>query len=142
MNTGSIVDTDGPAAHSIAVHSHAAVVAAARVDGEGLANMLACCSVAARTCVVSFKGPSGIVHSVEVSADSLYEAAAIGLSMLRQDGWVDQVAPGIELDVQVRAPVTTHTVTVAQISRWCDSVTVSPEEVLKRKRVRELLTPR
>src|SRR3954463_8511583 len=64
-----------------------------RVNGEGLANVLACCSVASPTCVVSFKSPSGIVHSVDVSADSLYEAAAIGLSMLRQDGWVDQVLP-------------------------------------------------
>jgi hypothetical protein len=103
--------------------------------------VLACCSVAVRTCVVSFRSPSGVIHSVEVTADSLYEAAAIGLSMLRQDGWVAQVAPGMQLDVQVRTPVTTHKVTVAQIRRWCDGVTVSPEEVLKRKRVRELLSP-
>jgi hypothetical protein len=96
--------------------------------------------VAVRTCVVSFKSPSGVIHSVEVSADSLYEAAAIGLSMLRQDRWVDEIAPGIQLDVQVRAPATTHKVTVAQIRRWCEGVTVGAEEVLKRKRVRELLT--
>jgi hypothetical protein len=90
--------------------------------------------------VVSFKSAGGITHAVDVTADSLYEAAAIGLSMLRQDGWVAQVAPGTQLTVQVREPVTIHQVTVAQITRWCDGVTVSPDEVLKRKRVKELLS--
>jgi hypothetical protein len=76
---------------------------------------------------------------VEVTADSLYEAAALGLSVLRQSGWVAQIAPGTQLEVQVREPATRHTISIAQILRWCDGVTVSPEEVLKRKRVRELL---
>jgi hypothetical protein len=81
----------------------------------------------------------GVAHSVEVTAGSLYEAAALGLSLLRHDGSVAQIAPGTKLDVQVREPATTHTVSVAQIRRWCDGVTVSPDEVLKRKRVRERL---
>jgi hypothetical protein len=89
--------------------------------------------------VVSFRSAGGITHSVDVTAESLYEAAAMGLAMLRQDGWVAQVAPGTQLTVHVREPVTTHEVTVAQIARWCDGVTVSPDEVLKRKRVKELL---
>jgi hypothetical protein len=45
-------------------------------------------------CSVSFIGLSGISHSVEVTAESLYEAAVIGLNLLRQDGWADAVAPG------------------------------------------------
>jgi hypothetical protein len=95
--------------------------------------------VPVRTCVVSFRSVVGVVHSVEVTADSLYEAAALGLSVLQQNGWVAQIAPGTQLEVQVREPATTHTVSIAQIRRWCDGVTVSPDEVLKRKRVRELL---
>ncbi len=90
-------------------------------------------------CVVSFRSVAGVVHSVEVTAGSLYEAAALGLSLLRQDGWVDPAAQGTKLEVQVREPATTHTLSVAQIRRWCDSVTASPDDVLKRKRVRELL---
>ena len=44
------------------------------------------------------------------------------------------IGPGTELEVRVRVPQTTHTVTVSQIQRWCDCVAVSPDEVLKLKR--------
>ena len=66
--------------------------------------------MATKTCTVSFTGPSGVCHSVEVSADSLYEAAIVGFSLLKQDGWVDPVAPGTRLEIQVRHPATTHSV--------------------------------
>ena len=59
--------------------------------------------MATKTCTVSFTGPSGVCHSVEVSADSLYEAAIVGFSLLKQDGWVDPVAPGTRLEIQVQA---------------------------------------
>jgi hypothetical protein len=84
-------------------------------------------------------GPTGIRHSVEVTAETLYEAAALGLSLLRKADWGDVVGTGTMLEVQVREPATTHTVTVQQIQRWCDGVAVSPEEVLKRRKVKELL---
>jgi hypothetical protein len=41
-------------------------------------------AVALRTCTVSFADPSGIRHSVEVMAESIYEAAALGVSALRE----------------------------------------------------------
>jgi hypothetical protein len=63
----------------------------------------------------------------------------MGLSRLRQDGWVDSIAPGTQLEVQVREAPTRHCVSVVQIRRWCDGVAVSPDEVLKRKKVKELL---
>lgn len=74
-----------------------------------------------------------------MTAETLYEAAALALAAFRQSEWADQIAPGTELEVTVKAPQTTHAVTVAQIKRWCDGVAVSPDEVLKRKRVKELL---
>ena len=54
-------------------------------------------AVALRTCTVSFSGPSGIRHSVDVTAESVYEAAAWGVSALRKSGWADAVALGTEL---------------------------------------------
>src|SRR5262249_48818486 len=36
-------------------------------------------------CLVSFVGPTGVRHSVEVSAESLYEAGALGVAALRAD---------------------------------------------------------
>jgi hypothetical protein len=61
-------------------------------------------AVALRTCTVSFMGPSGVRHSVEVTAESVYEAAALGVSALRNSGWADAIAPGTELEIQVREP--------------------------------------
>jgi hypothetical protein len=40
---------------------------------------------------------------------------------------------------QSREPATTHTVSLSQIRRWCDGVAVSPDEMLKRKRVKDLI---
>ena len=96
-------------------------------------------AVAVRACVVSIKDVRGVQHSVEVTGETLYEAAANGLSMLRQDEWAAVIGPGTELEVRVKAPETTHRVTVSQIQRWCDGVAVSPDEVLKRRKVKALL---
>jgi len=38
-----------------------------------------------------------------------------------------------------RPPTTTHTVSLAQIRRWCNGIAVSPDAVLKRKRVKALI---
>jgi hypothetical protein len=59
--------------------------------------------------------------------------------MLRKADWIEPIAGGTSIEVQVREPVTIHHVTVAQIRRWCAGVAVSPSEVLKRRRVKELL---
>jgi hypothetical protein len=40
---------------------------------------------------------------------------------------------------EVREPATTHYVTVAQLRRWVDGVAVSPDETLKKRKLREFL---
>ena len=67
-----------------------------------------------------------------MTAESVYEAAALGLSRLRRDEWADQIALGTPIEITVREPATTHNVTVAQIRRWCDGVATSPDELQKR----------
>jgi hypothetical protein len=76
---------------------------------------------------------------VSVTAESLYEAAALGLSLLRRDGWVDQIALGTELEVKVTEPVITHRETLLQIRRWCDGIAVSPDETLKKNKLKALI---
>jgi hypothetical protein len=83
-------------------------------------------------------GPSGVRHSVEVIAESIYEAAALGVSALKNGGWADATAPA-ELEVQIREPATCHRLTVQQIPRWCDGVAASPDETLKKRRLKQLL---
>jgi hypothetical protein len=101
--------------------------------------MLSC--AVARTCSVAFVGPTGVRHSVEVVAETLFEAAGLAVSVFRQSGWTDNLALGTHLEVQVREPATTHTVTLAQVQSWCDGVAISPDEVLRRKKVKELIQP-
>ena len=72
-------------------------------------------------------------------AETLFEAAAVGLAELRKGDWTDSVAPGTELEVRVKSPETRHIVTLSQLERWCDGVAVSPAEVLKRKKLKQLL---
>jgi hypothetical protein len=74
-----------------------------------------------------------------VTAESIYEAAALGVSALKSDGWADASAPGTELETQLREPATCHRVPVQQIRRWCEGVAVSPEETLKKRRLKQLL---
>jgi hypothetical protein len=116
-------------------------------DGRGFCRRLDACPCVrrslpdnGRSLLIGLNGPtSGVRHSVDVTAESVYEAAALGLSLLRRDEWADQIAPGTPIEIAVREPATTHTVSLAQIHRWCDGVAVSPEELQKRKRVRELI---
>ena len=79
-------------------------------------------------------------HSVEVTAETLFEAAATAFSIFRQSEWLHVIGPNTELLVAVKNPETSHRVTLDQIRRWCDGVAVSPEEVLKRRRVKTLLS--
>jgi hypothetical protein len=59
---------------------------AGKQPSEYKANVLFCPPVGAKACAVSFIGPSGIRHSVKVTAESLYEAVIIGRNLPRQDG--------------------------------------------------------
>jgi hypothetical protein len=92
-----------------------------------------------KTCTVSFTAPSGVRHSVEVSADSLFEAAIVGFSLLKRDGWVEPVAPGTRLEIEVKHPGTKHLVSLAQLQRWVDASAISPDETVKKRKLRSLL---
>lgn len=95
----------------------------------------------ARTCVVSFVDPEGTRHSIEVAAESLYEAAALAVAEFRRHPWSDGVQPGTmtQLEVNIKPPVTTHQVSIRQLEQWTARTARSPHEILQKARVRELL---
>ena len=101
--------------------------------------MVSYSAMATMTCTVNFTGPSGVRHGVEVSADSLYEAAIVGFSLLKKDGWVEPIAPGTLLEIQVKHPATIHRVSLSQLRRWADGIAVSPDETLKKRNLKALL---
>jgi hypothetical protein len=88
---------------------------------------------------VSFKSATGITHAADVEAETLYEAAGLGLARLKKDGWIEGLGPGSRLEITVREPSTVHSLTVQQLHRWVNSVTTSPAEVLRRSKVKHLL---
>jgi hypothetical protein len=95
-----------------------------------------------RNCLVTVTDARGIKHSVEVTAESLFEAGVIALNTLRKAGWVeDSPGPGTRLEIEVREPSTIHTINVAQLQRWATGAAKSPAERLRRERMREMLAP-
>jgi hypothetical protein len=92
-----------------------------------------------RTCAVT--DARGVRHTAEVSASSLFEAAVLAVQVLRRDGWIeDAIGGGSKLEVEVREPATRHMVTMLQIKRWLNGATISPNERVKKDRLRSLLT--
>ena len=89
-------------------------------------------------CVVSFVDPDGIRHTVEVEAESLFEAAALALRTFKQHN----CEPGLiaKLEVEIRSAVT-HTVTPKRLHQWLEGGAKSPKEAVMKQRLRDLIGP-
>jgi len=75
-----------------------------------------------RSCRVSYQDQEGIRHSVEVTAETLYEAAVLGMKALQ----VGRNAPTLTIVVTVKAPETTHTIRTPALSEWLSRTGRSP----------------
>lgn len=95
--------------------------------------------MALRTCTVSYQDSGGIRHSVDVTAESLFEAAVLGLQLFHAADLVD-CAPGIgtHLEVYVReGAVVRHEVPVSKLREWLYGVGAkSPKEMVAKERFR------
>jgi hypothetical protein len=105
---------------------------------EHKANVLSCEAVPLRACSVSFKGASGIRHTVEVESETLYEAAVMAVARFRQDIWGEAIALGTTLEVEVREPATKHSLTLQQVERWL-AQPGAPYEASKKAKLKMLL---
>ena len=91
---------------------------------------------------MTFKDARGIAHRVDVEAESLFEAAVLAVKRFRNDPWVESVGPSTLLDVDVREPATTHTITLQQVERWIGGSSTNPHESLKKAKLKTLLVQR
>ena len=66
----------------------------------------------------------------------MFEAGALAVAALREDGWSEAIGPATTLTIEVRPPAITHTVTVQQIMTWRESAPLSPENRLRKDRIR------
>jgi hypothetical protein len=92
-----------------------------------------------RTCNVSFTDYRGTRHAVEVEAETLFEAAALGIQRLKACDWIEGLGPATRLQIEVRQPTTQHELTVAHVRRWCDASAANPAERLLKDRLRAIL---
>lgn len=87
------------------------------------------------TCIVSFTDLEGLRHSVEVEADSLYEAAVRATVVFRKHDH----DPGVsKLDVEVRTSIT-HTLTLYRVREWLKIGAKTPKEAIIKEQLRALL---
>ena len=97
--------------------------------------------MAGSRCRVSFTDSEGVLHGVDVDAESLYEAVAVAVASLREDD-VSPSNPGpmTEFTVAVYRNPVEHKIRLAQVLKWSEPTTKEgPAGIMKRQRVRQLL---
>jgi hypothetical protein len=93
-----------------------------------------------RSCRVSIADMDGVVHTVEVTASTLYEAVALGMAAIRTDEWVTGIAQGLNpVTVQVTNVPVKHEVKLKDFTKWLDKSNGSPREIMERKRIKSIL---
>jgi hypothetical protein len=92
-------------------------------------------------CRVSYKNEDGL-HSVEVEAESLYEAVAEAVAKFREDKTISELpGPETELTVIILRKPPEHVITLKRVQEWAQPSTKGgPAGVTKRDRVRKMLS--
>jgi hypothetical protein len=86
---------------------------------------------------VPYQDSDGIRRSVEVTAETLYEAALLGMTALRAAGRID--APNLTIEVTVKALEMTHSISSGVLSAWLSRSGKSPREQALKSRLLELI---
>jgi hypothetical protein len=95
--------------------------------------------VPVRPCIVAFADAEGFRHSVEVQAQTLYEAVVLAACAFREHDCAS--GPASQLEVEVQAPSVKHRVTILKVREWLDGGAKSPKERLVKERLKGLLAP-
>src|SRR5271157_1839331 len=99
-------------------------------------------AMALSRCRVSYTDADGVVHSVEVDADSLYEAVALAVAEFRQGEIITEVPrPMTEFCVTVMRKPIEHRIHFKKVQQWVQPTTKDgPAGIVLRDRLRRLLT--
>src|ERR1700722_7363021 len=93
-----------------------------------------------RACKVTIRDMDGVTHTVDVTAETLYEAVALGMAAIRTDDWVTGIALGLNpVKVRVTNVAVEHEVRLMDFTQWLDRAGGSPREMSDRKRIRSIL---
>jgi hypothetical protein len=93
-----------------------------------------------RSCRVTIKDLEGVKHTVQVTAETLYEAVALGLVAIRGNDWVMGLANGTNtVQVSVVDIPIEHSVKVQDFNAWLQRTAGTPQETSKRARIKAIL---
>ena len=95
--------------------------------------------MAVRTYTVSCEDSDGHQHSMEVTAETLYEAVAQALAAFKSNEWVGQIGRGHTITVRVQQPAIEHHVRILDFEKWLGTNGKSPAEMVLKSRLRSIL---
>jgi len=95
--------------------------------------------MATKNCRVSFTDADGVRRVTHVQADSLYEAAVLGLRALNRPDWIEVIGPYTRITVRVHEPPVEHFVMFAQLAQWLDRPARDAVEQMKKTKLKRLL---
>lgn len=93
-----------------------------------------------RKCIVKLRDRDGVEHAVQVTAESWYEAAILGLRQFRRSAWRRESSlKGAKLRIEVWEPPTFYDTCVDKIENWLAQPGTSPRDMTLRKKLSRLL---
>ncbi len=95
-----------------------------------------------KTCTVAVEDLANVIHSVNVTAGTLYEAVAQALATLRGEPWVAEIGKGLTtVTVKARHPEVTHIVRIQDFENWLNRPGRTPAEIVLKAKLRDILDP-
>ena len=92
-----------------------------------------------RTSTVAVKDVRDGEHSIEVTAETLYEAIAAALWALQQDSWVGEIGEGFTtVTILVQQPPVKHEVKMKDFLSWLNRQGRSPAEVILKQKLEKM----
>ena len=96
--------------------------------------------MALRSCRVTCRDAQGVEHTVQVTAQSLFEAVAQGLRVFREDDWSEDPNRGpASVVVAIKHPEVEHKVRIKDFEKWLDSAARSPADMALKNRLRNIV---
>ena len=90
-----------------------------------------------RSCRISVKTADDVIHTVEVQASSIFDAAASGVARFRDEGWIDTLGANAVIRVEVQLPPVVHDVPVQALKRWASGPGIGPKQELLKRPLRD-----
>jgi hypothetical protein len=85
-------------------------------------------------------GTSRKLNTVDVTAETLYEAIAAALAALQKDNWVGEIGQGLAtVTVLVQQPPIKHEVKIKDFLSWLGRQGRSPAEVMLKQKLEKIL---